>query len=62
MLRLLVLLILSPFIILGATILVCAIIGMGWNMILKIGAIALILCMLKFVWTYCGNKRQETES
>lgn len=59
-LRLLLVLILSPFILLGATILVCAIIGMGWEMILKIAAIAGILCLLKYVWSVCGKKVEES--
>ena len=59
-LRLLLVLILSPFILLGATILVCIIIGSGWEMICKVAIIAVILCLMKYVWSICGKKVEES--
>lgn len=53
MFRLLTVLILSPFIILGATLLVCAVISAGFEVILKIAIIAAIICGVKFVFSKC---------
>lgn len=53
MFRLLTVLILSPFIILGATLLVCAVISAGFEVILKIAIIAAIICVVKFVFSKC---------
>ena len=53
MLKLLLVLILSPVIILGATLLVCSIIAAGFDVVVKIAIIAAILCGVRFVFAKC---------
>ena len=53
MLRLLLVLILSPFLILGATLLVCAVISAGFEVLVKIAIIAAIICGCKYVFSKC---------
>lgn len=56
MLRLLLVLILSPFLILGATLLVCAVIGAGFEVIVKLAMIAAIVCGIRFVFSKCREE------
>lgn len=56
MLKILLILVLSPFILLGATLLVCAVIGAGFEFIIKLAIIAAIICGMKYVFTICKEK------
>ena len=53
MLKLLLVLILSPVIILGATLLVCSIIAAGFDVVVKMAIISAILCGVRFVFAKC---------
>lgn len=54
MLKLLLILIVSPFIILAATAAICALIASGFETIIKLAIIACIICGVRWVFAKCN--------